>query len=79
MTLNQVDEDEEEADHQDTDIKPLGETFAHHQRLFPQLSLINFFHYQLFSGRRCPCHSDVRASVLRVEANSVALPNRVRG
>ena len=77
MTLNQVDvgEDEEEADHQDTDIKPLGD-FS----LFTNdFSLINFSHYQLFSGRRCPCPSDVRASVLRVEANSVAMPNRVRG
>ena len=44
--------------------------------LFPHLSPINFSHYQLFPGRRCPCPSKVRANVLRVEANSVALPNQ---
>ena len=76
MTLNQVDVDEEEVDHQDTDIKPLGETFPSSPTTFPSSTVT---HYQLFSGRRCPCPSDVRASVLRVEANSVALPDRVRG
>ena len=39
MTLNQVDvdvdEDEEEVDHQDTDIKPLGETFHSSATTFP--------------------------------------------
>ena len=50
--MNQVDgdEDEEEVDHQDTDIKPLGETFPHHQRLF----LINFYSLPTFLRTEVP-------------------------
>ena len=42
MTLNQVDEDEEEADHQDTNIKPLGETFAQRLLLITNDFSLNF-------------------------------------
>ena len=44
MTLNQVDvdvdEDEEEVDHQDTDIKPLGETFHSSPTTFPSSTFL---------------------------------------
>ena len=82
LTLNQVDvhEEEEEVDHQDTDIKPaFGRNFALITSDFSLIDFSIFPHHQLYSGRRCPCPSDVRASVLRVKANSVASPNRVKG